>query len=464
MYVMRHLIWLILLFVSLAGHAVSGSPTTRVVVRGRIDNIAPGMSGTITAIDCNPSGIGSGRHAVRVDSTGRFETFVDMPFGHNFTIYYNGGFMCVCAEPGDTLILEIDAAHGDVAPKCSGNHARLNNEYSDAYARLFKTFYGNALPPKDTPVEQFMDALMTVYDSKLHAIRQYADSVNMGEDSRSLLEKTALFTLANDAADFSGRSAEEALAFFSAPVFGLDDPDNLREMMFPYHLSAYLRWLVDVVGTGKAADVIDAVVKRHPSSINRDVMFVMLSDMGLFPDYEIDKDLFADTAIYDAIYGDKNHLESLPAHEVFKSGLYRYSHGALEEIRCTSIVGLLQKEYKDKLVYMDFWATWCGPCIAANKELPAVAEFFKDNDIVFVSIAMKSDIDKWKEHVDGLPANCHSYIVTDDDAAELIMSDFKMSGFPSYRIIGHGNTVINNDPPRPNSPSIYDLLSRLIEK
>ena len=82
----------------------------------------------------------------------------------------------------------------------------------------------------------------------------------------------------------------------------MDDPDNLREMMFPYHLSAYLRWLVDVVGTGKAADVIDAVVKRHPSSINRDVMFVMLSDMGLFPDYEIDKDLFADTAIYDAIY------------------------------------------------------------------------------------------------------------------------------------------------------------------
>lgn len=462
---MRHLICFILLSVSLAGHAVNSSPDTRVVVRGRIDNISPGMSGTITAIDCNPSGIESGRHAVRVDSTGRFETFVEMPFGHNFTIYYNGEFKCVCAELGDTLTLEIDAARVDAAPRCSGDNARLNNEYSEAYARLFKTFYGNALPPTDAPVEQFMDGVMAVYDSKLLAIHQYADSVGMGDDSRRLLEKTALFTVANEAIDYSGRSAEEALAFFSAPEFGLNDAGNLREMMFHYHLSAYLRWLVEVVATGKPADVVEAVVKRHPKSINRDVMFARLSTMGLFLDYEIDKELFADTAIHDAIYGGRRNSESLPVREVLNGGLYRYSDGVLEEIGLTSIAALLQKEYKDKLVYMDLWATWCGPCIAANKELPAVAEFFKDNDeIVFVSIAMKSDIDKWKGHVDGLPANCHSYIVTDDDAAELIMSDFKMSGFPTYRVIGRGNTVVNSDPPRPNSPAIYDMLSGLIGK
>lgn len=56
---------------------------------------------------------------------------------------------------------------------------------------------------------------------------------------------------------------------------------------------------------------------------------------------------------------------------------------------------------KGKVIYVDLWATWCGPCMA---EMPAYAklkEHFKDNpDVVFVSVSIDTEIDLWKSSVD----------------------------------------------------------------
>jgi len=459
----RYLIVVILLAVSVAGYGLDCGGNKRVVITGRIDSIADGMARTITAIDCNPGGIESGRHAVRVDSAGRFETYVNLQYGHNFTIYYNGKFMCLYAEPGDTLSLEINAVRSDEGPRCFGDHAEFNNEYSNAYASLFKTFFGDQLPPDNSGMKQFMNVFMAAYDRKLHAINMFADSLGLGDDSRKLIQKTALFTLANDAIGFRGKSVEDALDFFSAPIFGLDDCENLKEMMFPYHLYSYLNRLEEAVATGSPDDMVKAVVSRHARSINRDVMFSILSGREIFSDYQIDRTLFADASIYDALYGNKQHSAMLPSCGELNGGIYRYADRKVEKCGYADVSELLQNECKGKLVYLDLWATWCGPCLAANKELPAVAEYFKDNDrIVFVGIALKSDFDKWKGHVEMLPDNCHSYIVDDDDAAELIMSGLKMTGFPSYRVI-YQNGIIDSKPPRPNNPAIYDYISDLLE-
>ena len=53
---------------------------------------------------------------------------------------------------------------------------------------------------------------------------------------------------------------------------------------------------------------------------------------------------------------------------------------------------------KGKVILIDFWATWCGPCI---KEIPSLIELEKEyygKDITFVSISFDKDADlqKWK--------------------------------------------------------------------
>ena len=41
---------------------------------------------------------------------------------------------------------------------------------------------------------------------------------------------------------------------------------------------------------------------------------------------------------------------------------------------------------KGKVVVVEFWATWCAPCIASIPHLNELAEQFRDEDVVFISL------------------------------------------------------------------------------
>ncbi len=63
-------------------------------------------------------------------------------------------------------------------------------------------------------------------------------------------------------------------------------------------------------------------------------------------------------------------------------------------------------DFKGKVLILDFWATWCGPCIASFPHTQAIAAKYKDQDVVVLAAGTSDTIEKFKEWI---PKNQSKY-------------------------------------------------------
>ncbi len=123
------------------------------------------------------------------------------------------------------------------------------------------------------------------------------------------------------------------------------------------------------------------------------------------------------------------------------------------------------EDLRGKLLYIDVWATWCGPCL---KEMPALKELIKeyaekDIDFVSISIDSKNDYDKWRKMV---PEKNVGGIQLYD--AEGLNSDF-MKAFsvgliPRFMMIDSEGKIITAQAPRPSSDDVRKFIDGHLEK
>ena len=96
-------------------------------------------------------------------------------------------------------------------------------------------------------------------------------------------------------------------------------------------------------------------------------------------------------------------------------------------------------DYRGKVVFLDFWATWCPPCVMAIPEVEKLYEEYKDNEnVVIFGINMaenRNDIDKF------LTKNKINYRVLLGD--NKTASKFSIRGIPTFIIIDQDGKIYN---------------------
>ncbi|PKQ63282.1 TlpA disulfide reductase family protein [Labilibaculum manganireducens] len=110
-------------------------------------------------------------------------------------------------------------------------------------------------------------------------------------------------------------------------------------------------------------------------------------------------------------------------------------------------------DFKGKLIYIDFWATWCGPC---RDELPfygKIIEKFKGKDVVFLSISVDQDKEKWQSFIQ--KENIGSAQLLSKDM-EAISKQWQVNGIPRFVLVGKDFTFVDAFADRPSSGEVIE--------
>jgi len=114
---------------------------------------------------------------------------------------------------------------------------------------------------------------------------------------------------------------------------------------------------------------------------------------------------------------------------------------------------------KGKLVYVDVWATWCGPCKREIPYLKEVEEKYRDKGVEFVSISIdkQKDKQKWIDFVNTESLKGVQVIADKDWNSDFVRS-YSISGIPRFLLIDENGNILNADAPRPSNPELVELF------
>lgn len=120
-----------------------------------------------------------------------------------------------------------------------------------------------------------------------------------------------------------------------------------------------------------------------------------------------------------------------------KSG-YTVNRVNIADIPAEELFNAIITPYRGKVVFVDFWATWCGPCKAAMKEAEPVKKDFAGKEIVFLYLAGEnSPKGSWEQMIPDIKGE--HYRMTDAQW-DYICQKFGVRGVPSYMIISKEGT------------------------
>ncbi|MEM8488646.1 MAG: TlpA disulfide reductase family protein [Bacteroidota bacterium] len=258
-------------------------------------------------------------------------------------------------------------------------------------------------------------------------------------------------------ADYIPQLSIEALAFMGSMKYALSDymayrfqiptvtetydGSGLRYPDYPIKFDSTLaaEWLSQEVKESLLMDDLKGIMEQYPVAYR----FRYLSKF---------KEFVSDTTMV-------NHITSE----------YAMDAGEEEEIILEDRDGSTQTfsevlaMHAGKVVYVDWWAAWCGPCIQAMPELHALEDSFSGKEAVVLYVSIDEKHDYWQAAADTLlpDAVTTSYRVSN----KFVSKQFEMYNIqyvPRYFLIDREGKVIKDYAPGPADASLMEMVAALL--
>ena len=375
-------------------------------------------------------------------------------------------------EPGDEVTLTLNPKQFDETIRLSGKGAEESNYLFEKY--LLRESMGEMKDLFSLEAIAFSEKVDMMKKANIENLEKYSkEHPNMNPDFVAAESKSNMYAWAMNKMNYPGY-----FSYFTkkdAPEMGKDYLSFLKDIDFndekSYKSNRNYSMLVQSFMNYESENLEESVeklelgfnkVKSNVTNeyIKNDLLFSMLKNEIFYGQTtgieKFVKEFNNETTNQgnkDAIaesYAKANHLVKGVQAPTF-------AYGDTKD----NVVDL--KDMKGKNVYIDVWATWCGPCKA---EIPSLKElehkYSGNSNIAFMSVSIDKmkDKQKWLNMIDAKKLG-GTQLLADRDWKSGICKDYMIQGIPRFILIDKEGKIIDKNAPRPSSPEIREILADL---
>lgn len=116
------------------------------------------------------------------------------------------------------------------------------------------------------------------------------------------------------------------------------------------------------------------------------------------------------------------------------------------------------KDLRGKAVYIDCWATWCGPCCMEIPYMEKLYEHYKNNkDIELISISLDTNKNKWLNKLKEDKPKWHQFICPDNFNSQLC-KNYDIDAIPRFLFFDKDGRILSLNAPRPSDERIIKYI------
>jgi len=383
--------------------------------------------------------------------------------------------------PADSFKITLDAENFDKSIVYSGRGAIVNNYFAEKTLRNISTSRNIVMASKSLQEKRFTQYIDSVYASDKAFFEKYFSGIPNKTQSVTDLMNYEIADLAYSWATsrlrypgfyryFNNLKEDVPLSekyYDFVKEIDLNNPKLLSSYFYLQTLENYIRYELQkavkkdttLKDKEKYAFTEESFIQKTFSPEVRDVVLAqnVYSILVHKSDMELGKKMLDK---YAATTQNKEYLAIL--NNAYSIGSKLISGKAAPEFTYKDINGKMVslKDFRGKVVYLDIWASWCGPCL---KEIPAskkLEEELKGKDVIFLCVSLDQNEDAWKKIIKEKDIPGIHLISKGDFDAEMAKL-YNVKGIPRYFIIGKDGTIVNNNAGRPSTDAKQEIEKSL---